>query len=75
MRFSPNATHSRDPEDPLAPVHPAAVIFTMNFDLRTGFLVDMPDLPLPGGPAALEALVEEHLIADIYDGDEAALHS
>ncbi len=55
--------------------HPGAVIFTMNFDLRTGFLVDLPDVLLANGTTALAALVEQHLIGDVYSGDDAALHS
>jgi hypothetical protein len=51
-----------------------AVIFTMNFDLRTGFLLDLADVLLAGGPVALAALAEQHLIADLYGGDPAALY-
>jgi hypothetical protein len=55
--------------------HDLAIVFTMNFDLRTGFLLDLADVLLPGGPVALAALAEQHLIDDLYGGDAAALHS
>jgi hypothetical protein len=54
--------------------HPLAVVFTMNFDLRTGFLLELADVLLPGGPPALAALAEQRLIDDFYGGDAAALH-
>ena len=55
-------------------VHDLAIVYTMNFDLRTGFLLDLADVLLPGGPAALAALAEQHLIDDLYGGDATALH-
>jgi len=51
--------------------HPFASVFTLNFDPRSGALLSLSDVLLPGSVPEVAELVGERLIENVYDGDEA----
>jgi hypothetical protein len=51
--------------------HGMSAIFTTTFDPQTGALLDLADVLIPGTAPAVAALVEQHLIDDLYGGNVA----
>jgi len=51
--------------------HGISGIFSTTFDPQTGSLLDLADVLVPGTAPAVAALVEQHLIDDLYAGDVA----
>ncbi len=51
--------------------HGMSGIFTTTFDPQTGALLDLADVLVPGTAPAVAALVEQHLIDDLYGGNVA----
>ena len=49
--------------------HGMSGIFTTTFDSQTGALLDLSDVLIPGTAPAVAALVEQHLIDDLYGGN------
>ncbi|MCB2223379.1 MAG: DUF3298 and DUF4163 domain-containing protein [Actinobacteria bacterium] len=55
--------------------HGMTSIFTMNFEPQTGTLLTLPDILVPGTFGVLAAIVEQHIVDDVWGGDAAEASS